>query len=213
MIVDSTFASPFLARPLDHGADFVVHSATKYLSGSGDAIGGVVAARDAAEEPALTRVMKLAGGILSVWEAHSIARGLRTLALRMERQCTNAETIAERLSSHERIKKVYYPKLAADGLASRMLRKPYGGALVSIVLADDTREAAWKFMDSLKLCMRATTLGDVFTNVSHSSTSSHRELSAERRMELGISDGLVRISVGIENVEDLLADIDQALRS
>ena len=211
LIVDSTFATPYLARPLEFGADLVVHSATKYLGGNADAMGGVVVARDVADEPALTSAMKLVGGILSVWEAHSISRGLKTLALRLEKQCSNASFLAEALSNHASIKKVFYPKFSTDGVAERVLRQPYNGALLAIVLTEDTREAAWLFMNSLNLCVRATTLGDVFTTVSHSATSSHRELTEKRRTALGITEGLVRISVGIENVEDLLADIEQAL--
>lgn len=211
-IVDSTFATPYLTRPIEFGADLVVHSATKYLGGNGDSTGGVVIARDAADEPALTSAMKLAGGILSVWEAHSISRGLKTLALRLEKQCSNAEQLADALSKHKSISKIYYPKYSEDGVAARLLRQPHNGALLSIVLADDTREAAWRFMNSLRLCVRATTLGDVLTTVSHSASSSHRELTEKRRNALGISEGLVRISVGIENVGDILADIDQALQ-
>lgn len=210
-IVDSTFATPYLSRPLELGADFVVHSATKYLGGNGDATGGIVIARDLADEPALTSAMKLAGGILSVWEAHQISTGLKTLALRLERQCANAEILAESLRDHQKIAKVHYPKFALDGVAGRVLRQPLNGALVSIVLANDRRGAAWKFMDSLELCVRATTLGDVFTTVSHSASSSHRELTEKRRNALGITEGLVRISVGIEDPTDILADIEQAL--
>jgi cystathionine beta-lyase/cystathionine gamma-synthase len=210
-IVDSTFATPYLARPIELGADLVVHSATKYLGGSGDATGGIVIARDAADEPALTSAMKLAGGILSVWEAHQITKGLKTLALRLARQCANAEYLADALRSDERIAKVHYPKFALNGIAGRVLRQPLNGALLSIALAADTREAAWKFMDSLELCVRATTLGDVFTTVSHSASSSHRELPEKRRNALGITEGLVRISVGIEDPTDILADISQAL--
>ena len=210
-VVDSTFATPYLSRPIEFGADFVVHSATKYLGGNGDATGGVVIARDAADEPALTSAMKLAGGVLSVWEAHSISRGLKTLALRLERQCSNAELLAGVLSEYSDIRKVYYPKCSTNGVAEKVLRRPHYGALLSIVLADDTREAAWLFMNSLKLVVRATTLGDVFTTVSHSASSSHRELTDERRNALGITEGLIRISVGIESFDDILADIVQAL--
>jgi len=210
-IVDSTFATPYLSRPLELGADLVVHSATKYIGGHADATGGIVVARDIADEPALTSAMKLAGGVLSVWEAHQISRGLKTLALRLERQCSNAETIADKLSDHPLVSDVLYPKFAADGLAGKVLRTTFYGALVSIILKADTREAAWKFMDSLELIVRATTLGDVFTTVSHSASSSHRELPESRRKALGITEGLVRISVGIEHADDLLADINQAL--
>ena len=211
-IVDSTFATPYLARPIEHGADLVVHSATKYLGGNADATGGVVIARDAADEPALTSAMKLAGGILSVWEAHQISRGLKTLALRLNKQCSNAEKLADSLAANKAVRKVYYPKFAQDGVAEKVLRPLHYGALVSIVLADDTREGAWRFMDSLELCIRATSLGDVFTSVSHSASSSHRELSEKRRNALGITEGLVRISAGIEDVADILADIEQALK-
>ena len=211
LIVDSTFATPYLARPLEFGADLVVHSATKYLGGNADAMGGVVIARDVADEPALTSAMKLVGGILSVWEAHSISRGLKTLALRLEKQCSNAEFLADKLSKHPSVKHVFYPKFSTDGVAPRVLTQPHNGALLSIVLADDTRDAAWSFMDSLKLVVRATTLGDVFTTVSHAASSSHRELPEKRREALGITEGLVRISVGIEKAEDILADIEQAL--
>ena len=210
-IVDSTFATPFLSRPLELGADLVVHSATKYLGGSGDATGGVVVARDAADEPALTSAMKLVGGILSVWEAHQISRGIKTLALRLEKQCSNAEKLADALRQNPAIAKVHYPKFSTDGVAERVLRPTLYGALVSVVLADDSRAGAWRFMDALELIVRATTLGDVFTTVSHSASSSHRELPEKRRLALGISEGLVRISVGIEDAGDLLADIEQAL--
>src|SRR5258708_29514589 len=115
-IVDSTFATPYLARPIEFGADLVVHSATKYLGGNADATGGVVIARDATDEPALTSAMKLAGGILSVWEAHQISRGLKTLALRLDKQCSTAERLADHLFGRDDISQVYYPKFAGDAL-------------------------------------------------------------------------------------------------
>jgi cystathionine beta-lyase/cystathionine gamma-synthase len=212
LIVDSTFTTPYLSRPIEHGADFVVHSATKYLGGNADSTGGVVVAREAADEAALTSVMKLVGGILSVWEAHSITRGLKTLALRLEKQCANADELATRLSKNEGIGIVHYPKFAIDApVAERVIRRPHYGALISIVLAEDTREAAFRFMNSLQLCVRATSLGDVFTSVTHPASSSHREVSDARKRALGITEGLVRISVGIENIDDIYADIEQAL--
>lgn len=214
LIVDNTFASPFLCRPLDLGADFSVHSATKYLGGHADAMGGIVIARDESDRVALEGVKKLVGGVLSVWEAHQILRGIKTLALRVERQCRNAEILAERLTKNERVERVYYPKLSEDSeTVKKVLRESFGGALISIKLKEDSREAAFRFMDSLKLCVRATSLGDVFTGVSHPAISSHRELSPKKRQSLGISDSMVRISVGIEDVEDIYADIEQALFS
>ncbi len=212
LIVDNTFASPYLCRPLDLGADFTVHSATKYLGGHADAMGGIVVSNEETDAPALIGILKLVGGVLSVWEAHHILRGVKTLALRLERQCQNAQVLAETLTKNELIDAVYYPTLSGDkSLASRVLREPFGGALVTIRLKDDTREAAWRFMDSLEICVRGTSLGDVYTLVSHSASSSHRELSPKTRSNLGITDGLVRISVGIEDVNDIIYDIEKAL--
>jgi cystathionine gamma-synthase/methionine-gamma-lyase len=211
-IVDNTFAS-YLCQPLKHGADMVVHSATKYLGGHGDTMGGVVISRDEIDRAALVSVMKLVGGVLGVWDAHEILRGIKTLGIRMERQCTNAHQLAEHLQNDPRITVVHYPGLSKDRaeLVQRILRPPFGGALVSIEMANNTREAAFRFMDALQLCVRSTSLGDVFTSVLHPATASHRDMTPGRRQELGIVDGLVRISVGIENVNDIIADIDQAL--
>ena len=214
LIVDNTFASPYLCQPLKHGADIVVHSATKFLSGHADAMGGVAISRDQADSMALIGVMKLVGGVLSPWEAHQILRGLKTLAVRMDRHCENAAALAEYLRNHPRIGRVYFPGFAAAeerDVAQRILRDNHMGALVSIELKDNSREAAFRFMDALKLCVRSTSLGDVFTSVLHPPTASHRDLSPARRKQLGISDGLVRISVGIESIKDIIADIEQAL--
>ncbi len=214
LLVDNTFASPFLCQPLTLGADFVIHSATKYLGGHADAMGGVAVARQEHDGLALISIMKLAGGVMSVWEAHQILRGMKTLGLRLERQCDNARKIAEHFKDDPRLSRVHYPSLSAEassGLVSRVLRAPHGGALVSIELKDNTKEAAFRFMNALKLCVRLTSLGDVFTGVSHSASSSHREVSPAHRKRLGINDGLVRISTGIEDVQDLTEDIDQAL--
>ena len=214
LIIDNTFASPYLCQPLKHGADMVVHSATKYLGGHADVMGGLVVSRDEMDSLALVGVLKLVGGVLGVWEAHEILRGVKTLAVRMDRQCDNARKLAEHLQRDARIGRVYYPGLpsaSVPDLTRRMLREPLAGALVSIELSESTREAAFRFMNALKLCVRSTSLGDVFTGVLHPATASHRELTPTRRQELGISDGLVRISVGIENVKDIIADIEQAL--
>jgi len=198
LIVDNTFASPYLCQPLALGADFSVHSATKYLGGHCDATGGVVVARDEMDIGALNGTMKLVGGVLGVWDAHEILRGIKTLGLRMEKQCANARRIAERFATDERIKHVYYPGSANNANANRSehatniessdssgiaktLRAGCGGALVTIALVDDTREAAFKFMDNLRLCVRSTSLGDVFTGVLHPATASHRDLSPAQR--------------------------------
>lgn len=212
LIIDNTFATPYLCQPLNLGADFSVHSATKYLGGHGDATGGIVVAKEECFRPALVDVRRLGGGVLSVWEAHQILRGIKTLALRLEKQCANSKMLAEHFSKFPKIGKVFYPGFASEEkLVARVLRAPHRGALVSIKLKNDTRQAAFRFMDRLKLCVRATSLGDVFTLVSHSATSSHRELSPEERESLGITDGLVRISAGIEDAADIIADIEQAL--
>jgi cystathionine gamma-synthase len=196
LIIDNTFASPYLRQPLKLGADMVVHSATKYLGGHADTMGGIVVSRDEMDYQALFSVMKLVGGVLGVWEAHEILRGLKTLAVRMDRQCDNARRLAQTLSENERISRVHYPNI---------------GALVSIELRDDTKEAAFRFMNALQLCVRSTSLGDVFTSALHPATASHRDILPARRQELGIVDGLVRISVGIESIDDIVADIEQAL--
>ena len=195
LIVDNTFA-PYLCQPLKLGADLVVHSATKYLSGHADAMGGIVVSRDEMDRAALSTVMKLVGGVLGVWEAHEILRGLKTLALRMERQCENTSKLASYLKENPNVGRVHYPGQ---------------GALVSIELREETRDAAFRFMDALKMCVRSTSLGDVFTSVLHPATASHRDFLPARKQELGIVDNLVRISVGIESVDDIIADIEQAL--
>jgi len=196
LIIDNTFATPYLRQPLKLGADIVVHSATKYLGGHADAMGGLVISRDEMDSLALVSVMKLVGGVLGVWEAHEILRGLKTLAVRLDRQCENARALAGFLKEDERIGRVHYPGL---------------GALVSIELRDNTKEAAFRFMDALKLILRSTSLGDVFTSVLHPATASHRELLPAKRQEWGIVDGLIRISVGIEKIDDIIADISQGL--
>src|SRR6185369_4838508 len=179
-IIDNTFASPYLCQPLRHGADMVVHSATKFLGGHADAMGGIAISSDQSDSMALIGVMKLVGGVLSPWEAHEILRGVKTLAVRMDRHCENARALADRLQADSRISRVYYPGFT-DGPdhahARRVLREPHWGALVSIELKDKTRATAFQFMDALKLCVRSTSLGDVFTSVLHPATASHRDLT------------------------------------
>lgn len=214
LIVDNTFATPYLSRPLDLGADFVVHSATKYLGGHADATGGVVIAKEDFDKPALLGALTLAGGVLSPWEAHSILRGIKTLGLRMEKQCANAERLAAQLKKLPQVGEVIYPKFfegqQADALDSSFHGSEFG-AIVSIRLREDTREAAYKFLNSLKLCTRAASVGDLFTGIVHPATATHRELSPKQRAAIGITEGLIRISVGIEDVSDVLKDIEQAL--
>lgn len=216
LIVDNTFATPYLCRPLDLGADLVVHSATKYLGGHADATGGVVVAKEEFDKPALMGALTLAGGILSPWEAHSILRGIKTLGLRMEKQCSNAERLASKLQKLPHIDEVIYPKFF-NGEQARALdasfHGPEFGAIVSIRLTEDTRAAAYRFLNALKLCTRAASVGDLFTGIVHPATATHRELSPAQRARLGISEGLIRISVGVEDENDIFADIEQALVS
>jgi cystathionine gamma-synthase/methionine-gamma-lyase len=214
LIVDNTFATPYLCRPLDLGADFVVHSATKYLGGHADATGGVVVAKEEFDKPALLGALTLAGGVLSPWEAHSILRGIKTLGLRMEKQCSNAERLAARLEKSTQISEVIYPKSFEGSDADALDRAFHGndfGAIVTIRLAEDTREAAYRFLNALNLCTRAASVGDLFTGIVHPATATHRELSPAKRASLGITEGLIRISVGIEDVNDIASDIEQAL--
>lgn len=213
LIVDNTFATPFLCQPINFGADFVVHSATKFLGGHADATGGVVIAKEDFDRPALIGALTLAGGVLSAWEAHSILRGLKTLGLRLEKQCRNAEHLAEFFLDCEQVEKVIYPSLTDEAQAevvSRILRKDFRGAVLGIRLKENSREAVYKFMNALNLCTRAASVGDIFTGIVHPATATHREMSAAKRTRLGITEGLLRISAGIEEVEDIIADIEQA---
>lgn len=216
LIVDNTFATPYLCRPLLHGADFVVHSATKYLGGHADATGGIVVANEEFDRPALLAALTLAGGVLSPWEAHSILRGIKTLGLRMERQCSNAKSLAARLRRSPRLSDVIFPAFYKGSQAAALDRMFEGagfGAIVTVRLAEDTREASYRFLNSLRLCTRAASVGDLFTGIVHPATATHRELSPARRNAIGVTEGLIRISVGIEDVRDIFADIEQALGS
>ncbi len=213
LIVDNTFATPFLCQPINFGADFVVHSATKFLGGHADATGGVVVAREEFDRASLMGALTLTGGILSPWEAHSILRGLKTLGLRLEKQCRNAERLAQFFLDCPQIEKVIYPGLSDESqteIAARILRKDFRGAVLGIRLKTDSRAAVYRFMNALQLCTRAASVGDIFTGVVHPASATHREMSGAKRARLGISEGLLRVSAGIEDVEDIIADIEQA---
>jgi cystathionine beta-lyase/cystathionine gamma-synthase len=212
LIVDNTFGTPYIQRPLDLGADIVVHSATKYLSGHGDLTAGVVVAGPPYSD-ALEQLRKLVGGVLGPFEAWLGHRGLKTLPLRMGRQCENAREIAHHLADHPKVAQVNHPALKAHPdreAAGRVLADT--GGLVSFELAAGDREAAFAFLNSLELCVKAPSLGDIYTLAIHPATSSHRELSPSRRERLGVGENLVRLSVGIEHPQDIIADLDQALQ-
>ena len=213
LIVDNTFATPFLCQPINFGADFVVHSATKFLGGHADATGGIVVAREDFDRPALMGALTLVGGVLSAWEAHSILRGLKTLGLRLEKQSRNAEKLAQFFLDCPHVEKVIYPSLATDEqaeIADRILRKDFRGAVLGIKLKTDSRQEVYKFMNALNLCTRAASVGDIFTGIVHPATATHREMSAAKRARLGITENLLRVSAGIEDVEDIIEDIKQA---
>ncbi len=213
LIVDNTFATPYLCRPLRHGADYVVHSATKYLGGHGDVLGGVVVT-SAERRSALNEINKLVGANLGPQEAWLILRGLKTLPLRMARQCENAMQVARWLADHPKISRVNYPGLMEypqHDLAARLLERGAFGAMISFDLRDGDRERVFRFMEALRLVLPATTLGDVYSLTLYPAMSSHRALPPEERRRIGIGDGLVRLSVGIEEPGDIIADLEQAL--
>jgi cystathionine beta-lyase/cystathionine gamma-synthase len=211
LVVDNTFGTPYLQRPLTLGADIVVHSVTKYLSGHGDLTAGVVVA-GSPYEVALEGVRKLVGGTLGTFEAWLAHRGLKTLPLRMRRQCENARAISAWLAENPKVAKVHYPATEdhPDREVARRVLSDTGG-LVCFELEAEGREAAFEFLNALNLCVRAPSLGDIYTLAIHPATSSHRELSPSRRERLGVKESLIRLSLGIEHPEDVISDLEQAL--
>jgi len=213
-VCDNTFATPFIQQPLEHGFDIVVHSTTKYLNGHSDAIGGAAVVR--ADEPLRERLAYLQnaiGGVPGPFDSFLTLRGIKTLALRMERHCSSAQAIAEFLEGHPKVQKVYYPGLASHpqhALAKRQMKGGYGGIVTAVLRAnlDDTR----RVLERCELFSLAESLGGVESLIEHPGLMTHASLPAAMRASLGISDGLIRLSVGIEDVNDLLADLQQALK-
>ena len=215
VLIDNTFASPYLCNPCMHGADYVMHSATKFIAGHGDVLAGIIVT-SARNRHTMYELNKMIGSNLGPFEAWLALRGLKTLPLRMRQQCENTERVAGWLAGHPGIARINYPGLPAHPqhrLARELFQERGFGAVLSFELAGADRIAAFRFMDALELCLPATTLGDIYTIVLHPATASHRALSAEERAEIGISEGLVRLSVGIEDAGDIIADLEQALRS
>lgn len=213
LLVDNTFCTPYLCTPLAHGADMVIHSATKYIAGHGDVMAGVVVT-SAVLRQRLMDVNKLIGSTLGPFEAWLALRGLKTLPLRMREQCANALVVAEWLANHPRIAHVNYPLLAGYGqrpLWDALTSGKGGGGIISFVLRDGGRAEVFAFMEQLRLFQSATTLGDIYSLVLYPVIASHRSLTAEQRAAVGIADGLVRLSIGIEDPTDLIADLEQAL--
>ena len=214
--VDNTFASPYLQNPLDLGADLVVHSMTKYLGGHSDVLGGAVITRDPALAEQLRFVQNAMGAILGPFDAWLIHRGIKTLAIRMERHCANARGVAQHLARHRGIERVYYPGFLegrARAIVTRQMRDD--GGMVSFSLATDgresDREAAARVLARFRVFSLAESLGGVESLVGHPATMTHASMPAEDRMRRGITDRLIRLSVGIEDLPDLLEDLDHAL--
>jgi cystathionine beta-lyase/cystathionine gamma-synthase len=209
-VVDNTFATPYLQNPLDFGIDITVHSATKYLNGHSDMLGGLVVLNDSKLAERLRFIQKSAGGILSPFEAWMCLRGIKTLAVRMARHDVNAVEVAAFLNTHRKVKKVNYPGLVSHPqhwLAQKQMRG-FGG-MISFDLG--SLDKAKKFLKSVRLCALAESLGGVETLISHPATMTHASIPPEERQRIGVTDGLVRISVGIEDVEDIIDDLKQAL--
>ena len=210
-VCDNTFASPAVQRPLELGIDTVVHSATKYLGGHGDAIAGVAAGSRELMQRARTTILRDFGGVISPMTAYLIARGIPTLALRVERQCHNAMVVARFLSQHPAVERVAYPGLPMHPRHDVAARQMHGfGGMIAFDVKGGI-DAGRAAMDAVRLCTLAVSLGDVRTLICHPASMTHSTVPLEARRAAGIGDGLVRLSVGIEDVDDVLGDLDQAL--
>ncbi len=213
LVVDNTFATPMLIRPLEHGAHLSVHSVTKFLAGHGDVLGGIIVGDH--EHIELVRALsRTIGPVLGPFESYLTMRGIKTFALRMERQCSNACRIATWLGSHPRVSRVHYladPQHPDAAVIRRLLPEGLYGAVVAFELKDAGKQDVFRFMDRLNLVVRGTSLGDVHSLMLYPAIASHRELAPKQRERMGITDGLVRLCAGIEAVEDIIADLEQAL--
>jgi cystathionine beta-lyase/cystathionine gamma-synthase len=208
--VDNTFLTPYLQRPLELGADFVLHSTTKYLNGHSDSIGGVLIPKAAEHGEHFYFVQKSEGAILSPFDSFLTMRGIKTLAVRMERHEKNAHVLVDYLAKHPKVRKVLWPGLP-DHPGHEVQKRQASGFGAMITLEMGSFAAAKAMLDRVRLMAFAESLGGVETLISHPASMTHASVPAERRAELGLTEGMVRISVGIEDVEDLLGDLDQAL--
>ena len=210
-VVDNTFATPYLQRPLELGADIVVHSTTKYLGGHSDVIGGAIVTNDQSLYEQMKFYQNAVGGVPGPFDCFLVLRGTKTLAVRMDRHCANARKIAEFLAQHPKVAKVYYPGLKEHpqhDIAKRQMRD--FGAMVSFEIRTDV-EGTKAFIKRLKLWTLAESLGSVKSLLAHPPTMTHASVEPEVRRKLGINDGLIRLSVGLEDVEDLIEDLEQGL--
>jgi len=212
-VCDNTFASPWIQRPLDHGFDVVMHSTTKYINGHSDVIGGVAVIRkDEALRDRLGYLQNAIGGVPGPFDAFLTLRGIKTLALRMERHCANAMAVAQFLERHPKVERVYYPGLASHpqkALADRQMQGRYGGMVTAVLKGG--LEASRRFLERCELFALAESLGGVESLIEHPAIMTHASLPARVRADLGISDGLVRLSVGVEDADDLVAELREAL--
>jgi cystathionine beta-lyase/cystathionine gamma-synthase len=210
VVVDNTFMSPYFQRPIEFGADMVIHSTTKFLNGHSDGLGGVVVCTKPEQAEKLAFLQKCAGAILSPFECWLILRGVKTLAVRMLQHDCNGRKVADFLSKHEKVQKVFYPGLS-DHPQHELAKRQMTGFGSMIAFETGSLENANKMLRKVRVCSLAESLGGVETLISHPATMTHAGVGEEVRRKIGITDGMVRISVGIENVEDILGDLDQAL--
>jgi cystathionine beta-lyase len=212
--VDNTFATPYLQRPLDLGADIVMHSATKYLGGHSDVIAGALIMKDDALGEKLHFAQFATGATLGPQDSFLVLRGIKTLHLRMQRHCENGEKVAAYLNTHPKIKAVYYPGLESHPfheIAKKQMHGGFGG-MVSFTFESGAKADAIKFLENLKVFTLAESLGGVESLANHPALMTHASIPEDKRKEIGITDDLVRLSVGVEDAEDLIADIEQALK-
>jgi cystathionine gamma-lyase/cystathionine beta-lyase/cystathionine gamma-lyase/homocysteine desulfhydrase len=210
LVVDNTFMSPYFQRPLELGADIVVHSTTKYLNGHSDSIGGAVILNDEEDIQQMSFIQNAAGAIISPMDSWLVMRGTKTLAVRMRQHDENGRIVAQFLSEHPKVQKIYYPGLKSHPQYELARRQMSGfGGMISFETG--SLEHASRLLENVKICTLGESLGGVETLISHPATMTHASVPEVERQRLGITDGLVRISVGIEDVEDIIGDLDQAL--
>lgn len=210
--VDNTFASPYLQQPMDLGADLVMHSVTKYLGGHSDVVMGALALNDDAWAEELAFIQNASGAVAGPQDCFLVLRGIKTLHVRMQRHCENGAAIAQHLARHPKVEKVYWPGFESHPghrIAEKQM-KDYGGML-SFTLKDDRQEEAFRVLSSLKYFSLAESLGGVESLAGHPASMTHASIPREHRLQVGLTDSLIRLSVGIEDVEDLCADLDQAI--
>lgn len=211
VIVDNTFMTPYLQQPLKLGADIVVYSATKYLGGHSDVVAGLVVTSTQEQSEKLAFIQNATGGVLGPFDSFLLQRGIKTLSVRLDRHVSNAEAMAEFLQQHPAVKKLYYPGLHSDpGFEVNRKQAKNGGAMISFEL-DSSHYDIQRFFKSIQLVMLAESLGGVESLVCHPASMTHSSIPKEIREKVGITDGLIRLSIGIENIEDIIEDIKQAI--